>query len=78
MTEATVRNILAMEPFEPITLHMASRTSYDISRPESVTIPPGGGVLNIHVGGRWIATLALDHIVSIETVPRPVTLSAAS
>ncbi len=76
MTEATVRQILAMDPFEPVTLHMASRTSYDISRPESVTIPSGGGVMHIHVGGRWIATLALHHIVSIEMVPRPVTLSA--
>lgn len=71
MTEATVRNILAMEPFEPITICMSGRTSHDISDPDSVTIPPGGGVLQIHAGGRWRAILSLDHIVSIETIPGP-------
>ena len=76
MTEATVRQVLAREPFEPITIRMAGRTSHDISRPESVTIPPGGGVLHIHEGGRWIGTLSLDHIASIEIIPGPVILSA--
>ena len=76
MTEATVRNILAMEPFEPITIRMAGRTSHDISDPESVTIPPGGGVLNIHVGGRLSAILSLDHIACIETIPKPIILAA--
>ena len=76
MTEADIRQILDMDPFEPITIRMAGRTSHDISDPASVTFPPGGGAMHIHVGGRWIATLSLDHIASIETIPGPIFQSA--
>jgi len=76
MTEATVRSILEREPFEPITIRMAGRTSHDISDPDSVTFPPGGGVMQIHIGGRLSAILSLDHIAVIETIPGPIFQSA--
>lgn len=42
MTEATVRALLDAEPFEPFTIHRASKSSYGIARPESVSFPPSG------------------------------------
>lgn len=51
MTEATIRALLEAEPFEPFTIHRASKSSYDIARPESVSVPPSGGMLQFHTGG---------------------------
>ena len=76
MTDAGIRIFLDANPFDPFTLHMAGRTSHDIAGPEGVTFPPGGGVLRLDEGGRWRATLSLDHVVSIETLPAPLIRSA--
>ena len=71
MTEADLRPLLDADPFEPFTLHLTGRTSYDIDRPERVGFSPDGGLLNIHgPDGRVTTSLALYHVVRI-TFPDP-------
>ena len=76
MTEATVRALLDADPFEAFTIHMAGKNSYDISRPESVRFSPHGGAVYLHDGDQLRAILSIDHIVCIESIPRPVILPA--
>ena len=72
MTEAVIRPLLTADPFEPFTLHMTSRNSYDIDRPEAVSFSPHGGALYVrHPDGRQ-SVLSLPHIVSISFPDRPV------
>ena len=72
MTEAAVRTLLGAEPFGPFTIRMTSKSSYEVSRPESVSFPPSGEVLQSHTGGQLHAILSHDHFACIELIPRPV------
>jgi hypothetical protein len=72
MTEADIRPLLDANPFEPFTLHLTSRDSYDIDRPERVSFSPHGGALHLHgPDGKWQATLSLDHVVRISFPAQP-------
>lgn len=70
--EDVIRMLLEASPFEPFTIHMAGRTSYDIPRPEGVSFSPHGGALYIHTGDQLRCILSLDHVVSVETIIQPL------
>ena len=65
MTEAEIRPMLDADPFEPFTVSMTGRTSYDIDRPELVGFSPHGAMLLHHPDGSVRVVLSMDHIVSI-------------
>jgi hypothetical protein len=71
MTEADIRPLLDAVPFEPFTVHMTSRNSYDIDRPEMVSFSPHGGMHLHGPDGKWVATLSMDHIVRISYPATP-------
>ena len=64
MTEADLRPFLDAKPFEPFTVHMTSRSTYDINRPEDVTVSPGGA-MELRCGGQVWCVLSTDHITSL-------------
>jgi hypothetical protein len=78
---AVVERMLTREPFVPFRMHLTGRTSYEVHRPETVQL--GEYVAKIVTpdptkpdGFRWRATLALEHVVSVEPIvaDEPVTV----
>ena len=72
MTADDIRPFLTADPFEPFTLHMTSRSTYDVDRPELVSFSPDGGVMYVRTPAGLRAMLALGHVVSISFPPPPV------
>jgi hypothetical protein len=72
MTEDDLRPLLEAVPFEPFTIHMTGRTTYDIDRPEAVSFSPYGGALYYSRPDGYRAILSLDHVVSISFPDRPI------
>ena len=71
MTEADVRPLLEVKPFEPFTISLTGRLSYDIDRPELVGFSPHGAMYLHNPDGTVRVVISMDHIVSISYPARP-------
>jgi hypothetical protein len=70
MTREMLRSVLEIQPFRPITVHLSSGSSYQVTRRESIWPSPQGDVVTIVTGGDGFAMISLDHVTSL-TVGAP-------
>jgi hypothetical protein len=64
--------LLEAKSFEPFTLTMSDRSSYDIDRPERLRIAPRGRALYIERADGLKTILAVEHVVSITFLEKPI------
>lgn len=73
MTEQDVRPLLEMTPFEPFTVSLTGRSTFDVDRPELVSFSPDGALMNLHApDGSVRVMIATHHVVSITWPAQPV------
>jgi hypothetical protein len=65
MTEVDIRPLLDATPFEPFTISLTGRSSYDIDRPELVSFSPHGAMRLHNPDGTVKVVIAMEHIVSM-------------
>lgn len=73
MTEADIREFLAVVPFEPFTISMTGKSKYDVLRPEDVSFSKYGS-LEVVMPNGLRAILSTDHIVSLSPIAVPTVI----
>ena len=69
MPRETFWSVFEIQPFRPVTVHTTSRSSYVVTRRESIWPASGGDTVVIATGDERFVMIAMDQITSLQMGP---------